>query len=102
METQELVSQCNMTHWTHMEVMEWLFYAVACLQPASVLAETQWQRRSNFLQAAAQKVTWIGTDGDPQELVSQCNMTHWTHMEVMEWFSSIICCGMSSKGNSFG
>jgi hypothetical protein len=29
-------------------------------------------------------------------------MTHWTHMEVMEWFSSIICCGMSSKGNSFG
>ena len=38
---------------------------------------------------------------DTQELVSQCNMTHWTHMEVMEWFSSILCHIMCPNSISF-
>ena len=36
-----------------------------------------------------------------QELVWYCIITHWTHMEDMEWFSSIIFCDMPANGISF-
>jgi hypothetical protein len=40
---------------------------------------------AKLLSISAQKVAWLGTDGDPgAALTLHHHITHWTHMEDME------------------
>jgi hypothetical protein len=103
METQEINRHWIYTHWTHI----WRTWngleassSVTCLHTTSGLP-VFWGNLLNVLPISFQKVAWLGTDTETQELNTHWIITHWTHMEDMEWFGSIIFCHMLLNTISF-
>ena len=94
---------CNITHWTQMEEMKWFISAMLCVLGANNLG---------FGLALAEICQTFRPVTVPQEhCVSKisltepsqhCNITHWTQMEEMKWFSSVILGLLGANNLGFG
>jgi hypothetical protein len=73
----------KITHWSHMEDMEWSnsnrWGDIAALQTMWALVQI-WLDNSKLLTGPSKKVTWLGRDGPLRAYYSQLNITHWSHM----------------------
>jgi hypothetical protein len=63
-------------------------YSVTCLQTASALPKICNKSAKLFMPISVQKVVWPDQDGDSEAGLTLHIITHWTHMEDMEWFCS--------------
>ena len=81
---------CNFTHWTNMEKMKWSssgFLGVLASNNLAVLAYGFGLNRPNFWPATVPRGHGMSkiSHTEPSQ---HGNITHWTHMEEMKWFSS--------------
>jgi hypothetical protein len=87
---QELVSQHNITHWSHTKAMEWSStngWGVVAANCFSLVSD--WSDTFNKLLTGLCEKNWLGLEQMVSwELVSQQNIIHWSHTKTMEWSSS--------------
>jgi hypothetical protein len=79
---------CDITHWTHMEEMEWFDSALLGVLAATNLGSCMALAEicQTCVLPQCQEDMGHGKSEISQTEPSQhCNITHWTHMEEMEW-----------------
>jgi hypothetical protein len=104
---------CNITHWAHVKTMKGFSSAMLGVLAAYILgfglaslaAATGWTM-PNFWPAARKCKADHGMSKISHTEPSQhCNITHWTHVQEMKWFSSAMLdvrAAANNQGNDYG